>query len=109
MERHTETWRNFLADGHRLGYKIDASKFPAFRESFDRHFLERLVFHLQEPMSKAASESGEEFRAATLRFVADPRIHSEICSVINDAVYDYLQGEGFLDLPSDWRRVLQRD
>jgi hypothetical protein len=97
-----------IAHGHRLGYKIDSSKFPAFRAVFDKHFLERLVFHVQDPITKRASAASEEFRDATLRFVADPHIHSEICASINDAVYDYLQGEGFLDLPSDWRRVLQR-
>ncbi|HJL14657.1 MAG TPA: hypothetical protein RMH99_03315, partial [Sandaracinaceae bacterium LLY-WYZ-13_1] len=97
-----------VAKGHRLGYKIHGDKFPAFRAAFDRHFLEKLVFHVQEPIVRRAGESREEFRAATLRFVSDPRIHSEICEVIDDAVYDYLHGEGFLDLPDDWRHVLQR-
>jgi len=97
-----------VAEGHQLGYKITADKFPAFRESFDRHFLQRLVFHVQDPIVKRAGAASAQFRDATLRFVADPQIHSEICEVINDAVYDYLHGEGFLDLPTDWRRVLQR-
>lgn len=97
-----------LAEGHQLGYKIEADKFRAFRQSFDKHFLERLVFHVQGPIAKRATEGDHRFRAATLRFVADPRIHSDICEVINDSVYDYLHGEGFLDLPSDWRRLLQR-
>jgi hypothetical protein len=97
-----------IAQGHRHGYKIDEAKFPAFRASFDRHFLRRLVLQVQEPITKRAGEQEERFRDATLRFVADPHIHSNICEAINDAVYDYLQGEGFLDLPSDWRRVLQR-
>ena len=97
-----------IARGHELGYKIDEKKFPAFRSSFDKHFLERLVFHIQGPITKRASESDQRFRDATLRFVADPQIHTDICTTINDAVYDYLHGEGFLDLPSDWRHVLQR-
>lgn len=97
-----------VAEGHRLGYKIDEKKFPAFRASFDRHFLRHLVMHVQEPITKRASAEGVRFRDATLRFVADPHIHSEICEAIADAVYDYLQGEGFLDIPSDWRRVLSR-
>jgi len=96
-----------IARGHQLGYKIKEDKFPAFRAAFDKHFLERLVFHVQEPITKRATES-DRFRDATARFVADPRIHSQICEVINDAVYDYLHGEGFLDLPTDWRHVLQR-
>lgn len=96
-----------VAAQHELGYKIRADKFPAFREAFDKHFLESLVFHVQEPITKRATES-ERLREATARFVADPQIHTEICTVINDAVYDYLHGEGFLDLPSDWRHVLSR-
>lgn len=97
-----------VAEGHQLGYKITADKFPAFRASFDRHFLQRLVFHVQDPIVKRAGAASDQFRDATLRFVADPHIHSEICEVINDAVYDFLHSEGFLDLPTDWRRVLQR-
>ncbi len=97
-----------VANGHRLGYKIDSTKFPAFRAAFDKHFLERLVFHVQDPIMKRAGDASSQFREATMHFVADPHIHSEICEVINDAVYDYLHGEGFLDLPADWRRVLQR-
>lgn len=97
-----------VAVGHELGYKIQSDKFPEFRAAFDKHFLERLVFHIQEPITERATKSDEKFRDATLRFVADPRIHSAVCEVINDAVYDYLHGEGFLDLPTDWRRMLQR-
>lgn len=97
-----------IARGHELGYKIRSDKFPAFRAAFDKHFLQRLVFHVQGPITKRATEGDHPFRDATLRFVADPRIHSDICEVINDAVYDYLHGEGFLDLPTDWRHLLQR-
>lgn len=96
-----------VARDHELGYKIKADRFPAFREAFDKHFLESLVFHVQEPITKRATE-GERLREPTARFVADPQIHTEICAVINDAVYDYLHGEGFLDLPSDWRHLLSR-
>jgi hypothetical protein len=48
-------------------------------------------------------EKGSEFRAETLRFVADPRIFTEVCDLICDAVYDALYNDGFLDLPGDWR------
>lgn len=94
-----------VAVGHDLGYKLTADKFDAFREVFDRKFLERLVLNVQEPIVQRATEASG-FRDATLRFVADPQIHAEICAVINDALYDYLHGEGFLDLPPDWRRLL---
>jgi hypothetical protein len=95
-----------VAAGHRLGYKLTEDKFKAFRSAFDKKFLERLVYNVQEPINRRAAQ-GEEFRAATLTFVADPRIHVEICSTINDALYDYLHGEGFLDLPPHWRERLQ--
>jgi hypothetical protein len=97
-----------VAVGHDLGYKLTADKFDAFREVFDRKFLERLVLNVQEPIVQKASETSG-FREATLRFVADPQIHAEICTVINDALYDYLHGEGFLDLPPNWRRLLDED
>lgn len=97
-----------VAHGHELGYKITADRFHDFREVFDRKFLEHLVLNVQGPITKMASQSSEQFRDATLRFVQDPRIHSEICAAVNDALYDYLHGEGFLDLPPDWRRLLHR-
>lgn len=97
-----------VAAGHDMGYKITADRFHQFREVFDKKFLERLVMNVQEPIAKRATASVEAgaFREATLRFVADPHIHSEICSVINDSIYDYLHGEGYLDLPVDWKRLL---
>ncbi len=98
-----------VAVGHDLGYKLTADKFDAFREVFDRKFLERLVLNVQDPIMQKASESSGFFREATLRFVADPHIHAEICTVINDALYDYLHSEGFLDLPPDWRRLLAEE
>lgn len=97
-----------VAAGHDLGYKITADRFHQFREVFDKKFLERLVLNVQEPITKRAMANVEAgaFRDATLRFVADPHIHSEICAVINDSLYDYLHGEGYLDLPVDWKRLL---
>ncbi len=91
-----------------IGYKLSADQFAAFREVFDRKFLERLVLSVQGPIVKRASET-TGLRDATLRFVADPRIHAGICAVINDALYDYLHDEGFLDLPPGWRRALSSE
>ncbi len=95
-----------VAVDHHLGYKITEDRFDQFREVFDRKFLERLVLNVQEPIVQKASANAGAFREATLRFVADPHIHAEICSTINDALYDYLHGEGYLDLPTDWKRLL---
>jgi len=96
-----------VADDYSIGYKITAEHFDAFRETFDRKFLERLVLNVQEPIVLRAAADAGAFREATLRFVADPRIHAEICATINDALYDYLHGEGYLDLPTDWKRLLR--
>lgn len=97
-----------VAHGHDLGYKITADRFHQFREVFDRKFIEHLVLSVQTPITQRASQTSEQFREATLRFIQDPRIHTEICGAINDALYDYLHGEGYLDLPPDWRRLLQK-
>lgn len=96
-----------VAHGTDLGYKITADRFQAFREAFDQKFLEHLVLNVQDPISKRAAAEAGSFRDATRDFVADPHIHAEICAVINDALYDYLHGEGFLDLPTDWKRLLK--
>ncbi|MEM9187612.1 MAG: hypothetical protein AAGF12_00450, partial [Myxococcota bacterium] len=88
-----------VAAGHRLGYKLTADRFPAFRETFDKRFSERLALQIHEPILKAAGESDTAFREATLAFVASPQVHSTICASVSDAIYDYLYGEGFLDLP----------
>lgn len=96
-----------VAHGSDLGYKITADRFHAFRETFDRKFLEHLVLSVQSPIAKRAAAEAGSFREATRDFVADPHIHAEICAVINDALYDYLHGEGFLDLPTDWKRLLK--
>ncbi|MFO0682784.1 MAG: hypothetical protein U0234_12060 [Sandaracinus sp.] len=96
-----------VAHGTDLGYKITADRFHAFREAFDRKFLEHLVLNVQTPIAKQAAAEAGSFREATRDFVADPHIHAEICAVINDALYDYMHGEGFLDLPTDWKRLLK--
>jgi hypothetical protein len=87
-------------------YKVSASSFPGFRQAFERHFLQRLVPFAEEEMLKRVRESKGQFRSETIRLVADPAIFSEVCGVICDAVYDMLYNDGFLDLPSDWRRRL---
>ncbi len=97
-----------VAVGTDLGYKITADRFHQFRETFDRKFLEHLVLAVQGPITQRATAAGAEgFREATLKFVQDPRIHMEVCTVINDAIYDYLHGEGYLDLPTDWKQLLK--
>lgn len=97
-----------IAVNHRYDYKITADRFPAFRRTFDKKFIERLAFTLQEPMIRTAAEADDAFREATLRFVASPQIHSEICGAVADVIYDDLFNEGFLDLPNDWEECMRR-
>jgi hypothetical protein len=96
-----------LADARaRAGYKIGAEAFPRFRATFERKFLERLVGFVEDGMLERVRAKGSEFRAETLRFVADPQIFTDVCELVCDAIYDYLYNDGFLDLPSDWRARL---
>jgi hypothetical protein len=56
-------------------------------------------------LAKVRAKEGK-FRAETIRFVAEPRIYSDVCEVIADAVYDQLYNDGFLDLPGDWKAAI---
>ncbi len=98
-----------VAQGAELTYKIREKDFSAFRHAFERRFLERLLASVQQPLAQRL-ESGEDggFRPETLRFAGDPRIYAEICDVMCNAVYDYLHGEGFLDLPVKWQEHLAK-
>jgi hypothetical protein len=88
------------------GYKISASAFPLFRQAFEKRFLQILVPFVEDEMLKRVRQGENEFRSETIRLVATPEIFSELCEVICDAVYDLLYNDGFLDLPSDWRKRL---
>ena len=51
-------------------------------------------------------DQSNQFRTETIRLIADPKIFSEVCEVVCEAVYDMLYNDGFLDLPADWRARL---
>jgi hypothetical protein len=87
-------------------YKISASAFKPFRQAFERRFLQRLVPFVEAGMLERVRTGEAQFRTETIRLVADPLIFSDVCEVVCDAVYDMLYNDGFLDLPSDWRRRL---
>lgn len=98
-----------LADAKiRAGYKISADAFPRFRQAFERRFLERLVTFAEDEMLKRVRAREDKFRVDTIHFVADPQIFTDVCELVCDAVYDFLYGDGFLDLPADWRARLAR-
>ncbi|MBC7174485.1 MAG: hypothetical protein H5U40_18710 [Polyangiaceae bacterium] len=93
-----------------LTYKIREKSFSAFRHAFERRFLERLLASVQQPLAQRL-ESGDDdggFRPETIRFAGEPRIYAEICDVTCNSVYDYLHGEGFLDLPVKWQEHLAK-
>lgn len=95
------------AHGHRLDYKITEKQFGRFREVFEARFMDRLLASIQKPLADALGESSEHaWREETVRFAADPRIYAEVCGVMCNAVYSYLHGEGFLDLPVDWQETV---
>lgn len=96
-----------LADARQSqSYKIAPSHFPAFRQAFERRFLQRLVPFVADKMLARVRGKDSKFRVETQRFVADPHIFSDVCEVICDSVYDTLCNDGFLDLPVDWRQKL---
>jgi hypothetical protein len=96
-----------LAEGRMQGgYKVAVDAFPAFRQAFERRFLNRLVTFAADAMLLQISGREDKFRKETIRFVAEPQIFSDVCDVICDAVYDSLYNDGFLDLPQDWRTRL---
>ncbi|HJL04917.1 MAG TPA: hypothetical protein RMH85_28960 [Polyangiaceae bacterium LLY-WYZ-15_(1-7)] len=93
-----------IARGGELSYKILEKQFPRFRSVFEEKFMDRLLAALQEPLARRMQDEPDfDFRPATLRFAADPRIYAEICGTMCNTIYGYLHGEGFLDLPVSWQ------
>lgn len=87
------------------GYKIAAGAFGRFREVFERHFLERLVFGVKEPLIARLDALSVRPADDALEFVADPRLLALVCELMCDAFYDHLQAEGVLDLPVSWHNT----
>lgn len=95
------------AYGSRMDYKITEAQFARFREVFESRFMDRLLASIQKPLADALGESSDyAWREETVRFAADPRIYAEVCAVMCNAVYSYLHGEGFLDLPVNWQETV---
>lgn len=100
-----------LADSRTGGtsYKIPQAAFPTFRKVFERRFLQRLVPFACDGMLKRVRDGSGNFRAETIRFVADPVIFTDVCEVFSETIYDMLYNDGFLDLPADWRARLSAE
>lgn len=95
-----------VAHGQLYGYKIPQEQFAAFRKVFDAKFLEKLVGCMQEPVvDRLEGEVSDD----AMRFAADPALYAEVCTVMCNSIYDYLHGEGFLDLPVQWKELLAQE
>ncbi len=95
-----------VAETAQLTYKIKEDGFAAFRKSYEHHFLAMLLEGIDAPLAKALTEQGP-FRQETLRFAGEPQVFAEICGVMCNAMYEFLHGEGFLDLPVAWQEHLE--
>lgn len=95
-----------VAHGNDLTYKIREQAFPAFRQTFEKKFLVALLASIQGPFDEKINDGN--FRESTVRFASDPRIYAEICGTMCNSIYDFLHGEGFLDLPVDWKSEIYK-
>lgn len=95
-----------VAHRNDLTYKIRETAFPPFRQIFERKFLDRLLLSIQVPFDEKIAAGG--FRESTIRFASDARIYAEICGTMCNSIYDFLHGEGFLDLPVDWKKEVYK-
>lgn len=86
-----------------VGYKVLADAFPAFREQWERVFMEQMVNCCGDELKLRLTESGSAFKDETLRFFSDPHVYSESAEVVCHELYDFLCLEGFLDLPVNYR------
>lgn len=95
-----------VAHRNDLTYKIREQAFPPFRQIFERKFLDRLLMSIQGPFDEKIASGA--FRESTIRFASDARIYAEICGTMCNSIYDFLHGEGFLDLPVDWKKEVYK-
>ena len=86
-----------------FAYKLPADQFEPFRAALERALMTRLVGYAEDALVKRLADTAGAARAEALSFVTDPKIFSMICGELSDALYEHLCGEGFLDLPRDWR------
>ncbi|HTQ05425.1 MAG TPA: hypothetical protein VMI54_16290 [Polyangiaceae bacterium] len=85
-----------------VGYKVLADAFPAFREQWERVFMEQMVNFSGDELVLRLTQSGSDFHDETLRFFSDPHVYSESAEVVCHELYDFLCLEGFLDLPASF-------
>jgi hypothetical protein len=94
----SESW-----EGRAYTYKITAEAFPRFRTAFERHFMTRLVGFGEDQLHARLVDTAGNVHTETVQFITNPAVFSMICGELCDSVYEYLESEGFLDMPSDFR------
>jgi hypothetical protein len=87
-------------------YKVERKSFPAFRQAFEASFLVRLIDFAEERLLPPIAQG--DFHPETRGLVTDPQLFSDVCELLCGGLYEYLYGEGFLDLPADWKQELGR-
>ena len=91
-------------EGRAFAYKITAEAFPRFRAAFERRLMVRLVGFAEDQLLARLADTAGIDREETVQFITDPRVFSMILGEICEGLYEFLCNEGFLDLPTDWRK-----
>jgi len=94
-----------VAHSNDLTYKIREQSFDSFRHVFERKFLDHLL--VLAPKVTGALTLARHLRPETLRFLIFFASVSGRLGFCCNAIYEFLHGEGFLDLPTDWKRLLK--
>jgi len=89
-----------------VGHKVLSDAFGDFRAEWERLFMQQMVFFCGDELLERLTREGGASPDASVKFFTNPRIFSETCAVVCEALYDFLCLEGFLDLPVDWRASL---
>ncbi len=103
MAKNTVRAAETAAQPSSVGYKVLADQFPAFREQWERVFMEQMVNCCSDELVQRLTKTGSEYKDETIRFFSDPHVYSDSAEVVCHELYDFLCLEGFLDLPVNWR------
>jgi hypothetical protein len=88
-----------------VGYHVRAEEFSAFREQWERVFMEQMVNFCSDELVTRLAREGSDYRDETIRFFSDPHVYSDSAAVVCHELYDFLYLEGFFDLPGNWRML----
>jgi len=103
MARNTVRSAETARRPNSVGYRVQADAFPAFREHWERVFMEQMVNFCGDELGRRMNETGSAYRDETIRFFADPHVYSDSAEVVCHELYEFLCLEGFVDLPVNFR------